>query len=444
MEYCVKKVSIHNLGCKVNSYEAESMEQLLVDAGYEIVAFDSDSIADIYIINTCSVTNIADRKSRQMLHKAKKQNPNAIVVAAGCYVNADVQKAAQDNAVDIVLGNNKKINIVEALEEYFKNHENNVNVVDMSKPQDYENLHIEKTTQHTRAYIKIQDGCNQFCSYCIIPYTRGRIRSRSIDDIYKEVCKVVESGVKEIVLTGIHLSSYGVENNTGTLLDVIVQLSDIEGLKRIRLSSLEPRIITDEFVSVISKISKVCPHFHLSLQSGCDTILKYMNRKYTTDEYYEKCCILRKYYCNPAITTDVIVGFPNETDENFAATKAFLKKVNFYEMHIFKFSRRKGTIADKMTGQIDEKVKTVRSNEFITLGSKMSNDYRQCFVGKEKKVLIEEFVCIDNKQYAVGYTDNYIKIHILNTSENILKVNDIVKVVLGHYDEKNGIMEAKI
>lgn len=444
MEYCVKKVSIHNLGCKVNSYEAESMEQLLVDAGYEMVAFDSNSIADIYIINTCSVTNIADRKSRQMLHKAKKQNPNAIVVAAGCYVNADVQKAAQDNAVDIVLGNNKKINIVEALEEYFKNHENNVNVVDMSKPQDYENLHIEKTTQHTRAYIKIQDGCNQFCSYCIIPYTRGRIRSRSIDDIYKEVCKVVESGVKEIVLTGIHLSSYGVENNTGTLLDVIVQLSDIEGLKRIRLSSLEPRIITDEFVSVISKISKVCPHFHLSLQSGCDTILKYMNRKYTTDEYYEKCCILRKYYCNPAITTDVIVGFPNETDENFAATKAFLKKVNFYEMHIFKFSRRKGTIADKMTGQIDEKVKTVRSNEFITLGSKMSNDYRQCFVGKEKKVLIEEFVCIDNKQYAVGYTDNYIKIHILNTSENILKVNDIVKVVLGPYDEKNGIMEAKI
>ncbi len=444
MEYCVKKVSIHNLGCKVNSYEAESMEQLLVDAGYEMVAFDSDSIADIYIINTCSVTNIADRKSRQMLHKAKKQNPNAIVVAAGCYVNADVKKAAQDNAVDIVLGNNKKINIVEALEEYFKNHENNVNVVDMSKPQDYENLHIEKTTQHTRAYIKIQDGCNQFCSYCIIPYTRGRIRSRSIDDIYKEVCKVVESGVKEIVLTGIHLSSYGVENNTGTLLDVIVQLSDIEGLKRIRLSSLEPRIITDEFVSVISKISKVCPHFHLSLQSGSDTILKYMNRKYTTDEYYEKCCILRKYYCNPAITTDVIVGFPNETDENFAATKAFLKKVNFYEMHIFKFSRRKGTIADKMTGQIDEKVKTVRSNEFITLGSKMSNDYRQCFVGKEKKVLIEEFVYIDNKQYAVGYTDNYIKIHILNTSENILKVNDIVKVVLGPYDEKNGIMEAKI
>ncbi len=423
MEYCVKKVSIHNLGCKVNSYEAESMEQLLVDAGYEMVAFDSDSIADIYIINTCSVTNIADRKSRQMLHKAKKQNPNAIVVAAGCYVNADVQKAAQDNAVDIVLGNNKKINIVEALEEYFKNHENNVNVVDMSKPQDYENLHIEKTTQHTRAYIKIQDGCNQFCSYCIIPYTRGRIRSRSIDDIYKEVCKVVESGVKEIVLTGIHLSSYGVENNTGTLLDVIVRLSDIEGLKRIRLSSLEPRIITDEFVSVISKISKVCPHFHLSLQSGCDTILKHMNRKYTTD---------------------VIVGFPNETDENFATTKAFLKKVNFYEMHIFKFSRRKGTIADKMTGQIDEKVKTVRSNELITLGSKMSNDYRQCFVGKEKKVLIEEFVCIDNKQYAVGYTDNYIKIHILNTSENILKVNDIIKVVLGPYDEKNGIMEAKI
>ncbi len=440
----MKKVSIHNLGCKVNSYEAESMEQLLIAAGYEMVAFDSDSIADIYIINTCSVTNIADRKSRQMLHKAKKKNPNAIVVAVGCYVNADVEKAVQDNAVDMVLGNNKKINIVEALEEYFKNHENNVNVVDMGKTQAYENLHIEKTTQHTRAYIKIQDGCNQFCSYCIIPYTRGRIRSRSMDNIYKEVCKVVESGVKEIVLTGIHLSSYGTENHTGTLLDVIVRLSEIEGLKRIRLGSLEPSIITDEFVSVLSKIPKVCPHFHLSLQSGCDVILKYMNRKYTTNEYYEKCCILRKYYCNPAITTDIIVGFPKETDENFAVTCAFLKKVNFYEMHIFKFSKRKGTIADKMEGQIDEKVKTIRSNELIDLGSKMSNDYCKYFVGQKKEVLIEEFVCIDNQQYAVGYTDNYIKVHIFIDSENILKVNDMVKVLLGHYNEENGVMEAKI
>lgn len=265
-----------------------------------------------------------------------------------------------------------------------------------------------------------------------------------MDNIYREVCKVVESGVKEIVLTGIHLSSYGVENHTGTLLDVIVRLSDIEGLKRIRLGSLEPSIITDEFVSVISKIPKVCPHFHLSLQSGCDTVLKYMNRKYTTDEYYEKCCILRKYYCNPAITTDVIVGFPKETDENFATTCAFLKKVNFYEMHIFKFSRRKGTIADKMEGQIDEKVKIRRSNELIELGSEMSNDYRKCFVGKEKEVLIEEFVCIDNKQYAVGYTDNYIKVHLFVGSENVLKVNDIVNVVLGAYNENNGMMEAEI
>lgn len=265
-----------------------------------------------------------------------------------------------------------------------------------------------------------------------------------MDNIYKEVCKVVESGVKEIVLTGIHLSSYGTENHTGTLLDVIVRLSEIEGLKRIRLGSLEPSIITDEFVSVLSKIPKVCPHFHLSLQSGCDVILKYMNRKYTTNEYYEKCCILRKYYCNPAITTDIIVGFPKETDENFAVTCAFLKKVNFYEMHIFKFSKRKGTIADKMEGQIDEKVKTIRSNELIDLGSKMSNDYCKYFVGQKKEVLIEEFVCIDNQQYAVGYTDNYIKVHIFIDSENILKVNDMVKVLLGHYNEENGVMEAKI
>jgi len=439
----VKKIAIHNLGCKVNSYEAAAMEQMLIQAGYEIVAFDGDIPADIYIINTCSVTNVADRKSRQMLHKAKKLNPNAIIVAAGCYVNANVDKAIEDCAVDIVLGNNRKHNIVEVLSSYFENEKHNKDVADMCIPQKYENLHIEKIADHTRAYIKIQDGCNQFCSYCIIPYTRGRIRSRSMQDIYSEVLNLVGNGVKEIVLTGIHLSSYGIDNNK-SLLEVIILLSGIEGLERIRLGSLEPRIITDEFVSEISKIDKVCPHFHLSLQSGCDTTLKRMNRKYTADEYFEKCCILRKYYENPAITTDVIVGFPNETEEEFLKTKDFIQKIGFYEMHIFKFSRRKGTVADQMTGQIDEKVKTVRSNILINLGHKMSDKYCLNFIGRQKKVLIEEFIDLDGEKYAVGYTDNYIRTYILCSNKKSIYVNDIVSAVLACYDAENCIMKAEI
>ena len=371
-----RTVAIHSLGCKVNSYEAESMEQLLKQAGYTIVPFDENITADIYIINTCSVTNIADRKSRQMLHKSKKINPDAIVVAAGCYVNADTKKAAEDNAVDIVLGNNCKINIVEALENYYKDKNNSEMVVDFKEKQEYEELKLDEVSTHTRAYIKIQDGCNQFCSYCIIPYTRGRIRSRDIDEIEEEVTKLVSKGFKEVVLTGIHLTSYGVDNNKGSLLEVIMRLDKIEGLQRIRLGSLEPRVITEEFAKTLSSSKKICPHFHLSLQSGCDTVLKRMNRKYTTQEYYDKCCILRKYFNNPAITTDVIVGFPQETEEEFEATKVFLEKVHFYEMHIFKYSRRKGTVADRMEGQVDEKIKTQRSAILLELENKMSKEYR--------------------------------------------------------------------
>ena len=377
-----RTVAIHSLGCKVNSYEAESMEQLLKQAGYTIVPFDENVTADIYIINTCSVTNIADRKSRQMLHKSKKINPDAIVVAAGCYVNADTKKAAEDNAVDIVLGNNCKINIVEALENYYKDKNNSEMVVDFKEKQEYEELKLDEVSTHTRAYIKIQDGCNQFCSYCIIPYTRGRIRSRDIDEIEEEVTKLVSKGFKEVVLTGIHLTSYGVDNNKGSLLEVIMRLDKIDGLQRIRLGSLEPRVITEEFAKTLSSSKKICPHFHLSLQSGCDTVLKRMNRKYTTQEYYDKCCILRKYFNNPAITTDVIVGFPQETEEEFEATKVFLEKVHFYEMHIFKYSRRKGTVADRMEGQVDEKVKTQRSAILLELENKMSKEYRQQHIGK--------------------------------------------------------------
>ncbi len=427
-----RTVAIHSLGCKVNSYEAESMEQLLKQAGYTIVPFDEDITADIYIINTCSVTNIADRKSRQMLHKSKKINPDAIVVAAGCYVNADTKKAAEDNAVDIVLGNNCKINIVEALENYYKDKNNSEMVVDFKEKQEYEELKLDEVSTHTRAYIKIQDGCNQFCSYCIIPYTRGRIRSRDIDEIEEEVTKLVSKGFKEVVLTGIHLTSYGVDNNKGSLLEVIMRLDKIDGLQRIRLGSLEPRVITEEFAKTLSSSKKICPHFHLSLQSGCDTVLKRMNRKYTTQEYYDKCCILRKYFNNPAITTDVIVGFPQETEEEFEATKVFLEKVHFYEMHIFKYSRRKGTVADRMEGQVDEKIKTQRSAILLELENKMSKEYRQQHIGKTEEVLIEEIVSENGKDYFMGFTPDYIRVKIAcdTALDNSEYINTIKKVYM--------------
>ncbi len=427
-----RTVAIHSLGCKVNSYEAESMEQLLKQAGYTIVPFDENITADIYIINTCSVTNIADRKSRQMLHKSKKINPDAIVVAAGCYVNADTKKAAEDNAVDIVLGNNCKINIVEALENYYKDKNNSEMVVDFKEKQEYEELKLDEVSTHTRAYIKIQDGCNQFCSYCIIPYTRGRIRSRDIDEIEEEVTKLVSKGFKEVVLTGIHLTSYGVDNNKGSLLEVIMRLDKIEGLQIIRLGSLEPRVITEEFAKTLSSSKKICPHFHLSLQSGCDTVLKRMNRKYTTQEYYDKCCILRKYFNNPAITTDVIVGFPQETEEEFEATKVFLEKVHFYEMHIFKYSRRKGTVADRMEGQVDEKVKTQRSAILLELENKMSKEYRQQHIGKTEEVLIEEIVSENGKDYFMGFTPDYIRVKIAcdTALDNSEYINTIKKVYM--------------
>lgn len=427
-----RTVAIHSLGCKVNSYEAESMEQLLKQAGYTIVPFDENITADIYIINTCSVTNIADRKSRQMLHKSKKINPAAIVVAAGCYVNADTKKAAEDNAVDIVLGNNCKINIVEALENYYKDKNNSEMVVDFKEKQEYEELKLDEVSTHTRAYIKIQDGCNQFCSYCIIPYTRGRIRSRDIDEIEEEVTKLVSKGFKEVVLTGIHLTSYGVDNNKGSLLEVIMRLDKIDGLQRIRLGSLEPRVITEEFAKTLSSSKKICPHFHLSLQSGCDTVLKRMNRKYTTQEYYDKCCILRKYFNNPAITTDVIVGFPQETEEEFEATKVFLEKVHFYEMHIFKYSRRKGTVADRMEGQVDEKVKTQRSAILLELENKMSKEYRQQHIGKTEEVLIEEIVSENGKDYFMGFTPDYIRVKIAcdTALDNSEYINTIKKVYM--------------
>ena len=400
---------MHNLGCKVNSYETEAMQQLLEEAGYEIVPFHEK--ADVYIINTCSVTNIADRKSRQMLHRAKKQNPEAVVVAAGCYVQAAAEELKADLAVDVIIGNNKKQDLVPILEEYFKDKSDSSHVIEINETHEYERLSIHKIADHTRAFLKVQDGCNQFCSYCIIPYTRGRVRSRRPEDVEEEVRTLAEKGYQEIVLTGIHLSSYGTDfkEEPQDLLELTKRLHQIPGVKRIRFGSLEPRLITEEFVRELSAMEKICPHFHLSLQSGCDATLKRMNRHYTCEDYLYRCGILRKYFRDPAITTDVIVGFPGETDEEFAETKKFLETVHFYEMHVFKYSRRAGTRADRMPDQVPEPVKTKRSAELLALEKEMSKAYRASFLGRETEVLMEEPVEIGGARYMVGHTKEYVK-----------------------------------
>ena len=406
----MRKAALHNLGCKVNSYETEAMQQLLEAAGYEIVDFEDQ--ADVYIINTCSVTNMADKKSRQMLHRAKAKNPDAVVVAAGCYVQAAGEKLKEDDAIDLVIGNNKKADLIPLLEECLAGKEVTGSIIDIGATHEYETLHIAKQADHTRAFIKVQDGCNQFCSYCIIPYTRGRVRSRRPEDVVSEVLELTSNGYQEIVLTGIHLSSYGVDFKEEHIdfLYLIKLLHEIEGVKRLRFGSLEPRVITEEFARELSKLDKICPHFHLSLQSGCDETLKRMNRHYTADEYYTGCEILRKYFKNPAITTDVIVGFAGETEEEFAATKEFLKKVNFYEMHVFKYSRRAGTRADKMPNQVPEPIKTKRSAELLALEAEMSRKYRESFLGQETEVLLEEPVTINGEQYMIGHTKEYVKV----------------------------------
>ena len=407
----MRTAALHNLGCKVNSYETEAMQQLLEEAGSEIVPFHEK--ADVYIINTCSVTNIADRKSRQMLHRAKKQNPDAVVVAAGCYVQAAAEELKADLAVDVIIGNNKKQDLVPILEEYFKDKSDSSHVIEISETHEYERLSIHKIADHTRAFLKIQDGCNQFCSYCIIPYTRGRVRSRRPDEVVAEVRELAAAGYQEVVLTGIHLSSYGVdfkeEEKKENLLSLIKQVHEVEGIRRIRLGSLEPRIITEEFAQALASMPKFCPHFHLSLQSGCDKTLKRMNRHYTTEEYAAGCEILRRYFDNPAITTDVIVGFPGETEEEFEETKAFLERIGFYEMHIFKYSRRAGTRADRMPDQIPEQVKSVRSEVLLKLEKQMSKAYRESFSGKKKTVLLEEKTEIGGRAYMIGHTMEYVK-----------------------------------
>lgn len=413
----MKKAALHNLGCKVNAYETEAMQHLLEEAGYEIVPFTQK--ADVYVINTCSVTNMADRKSRQMLHKAKKNNPDSIVVAAGCYVQTSEKEVLNDLSVDIVIGNDRKHDLVRLLEEYSLDSVNDT-VDDINDGKhDFEELFIDQTKEHTRAFIKVQDGCNQFCSYCIIPYARGRVRSRRFENVIAEVERLAANGFKEVVLTGIHLSSYGVDFEEATgLLELIQAVDAVKGIERIRLGSLEPKIVTEHFASELSKLDKICPHFHLSLQSGCDATLKRMNRKYTTKEYERGCELLRKYFVHPAITTDVIVGFPGETEEEFEQTKAYLEHIHFYEMHIFKYSKRKGTRAAVMPDQIDEQVKAARSEKLIALGHDMSKEFRKFYIGKNEEVLFEEKAVIGDKEYFVGYTKEYVKV-AKETAENL-------------------------
>ena len=436
----MKKAALHNLGCKVNAYETEAMQEMLEKAGYEIVPFREG--ADIYIINTCTVTNIADRKSRQMLHRARKMNPDAVVVAAGCYVQAQNTRENTDPCIDIVLGNNHKKDLIKVLEEYEAKkaaqkesadaaeksdiRKNIQDIEEIGQTKEYEKLHLTKPGEHTRAYIKVQDGCNQFCTYCIIPYVRGRVRSRTVEDVLDEVRTLAGNGYQEVVLTGIHLSSYGIDfDGNRHLLSLIQAVHQVEGIRRIRLGSLEPGIITDEFARALSELPKMCPHFHPSLQSGCDDTLKRMNRRYTSEEYYEKCCILRRYFDNPALTTDVIVGFPGETEEEFQKSRDFVDKVNFYETHIFKYSRREGTRAAAMENQVSEQEKARRSAVLIELGEKKRKAYEQSFLGKEVEVLVEEEAVIEGRPMQTGHTKEYIRIAF--EGDKSLK-NTIVKV----------------
>ena len=470
-----KNVALHNLGCKVNSYEMDVMQQKLQEKGFHVVPFDEK--ADIYIVNTCTVTNIADRKSRQMLHRARALNPEAVVVAVGCYVQTGGEQALLDESIDLAIGNNRKKDLVPILEAFLdrreekKQQEGNgekisavngtcaaktlehTTIVDVNAPCAYEEMTLEQPAEHTRAYIKIQDGCNQFCSYCIIPYARGRVRSRRAEDILHEIRGVVSRGCQEVVLTGIHISSYGIDfdeaawqqgrsecvlkeegrhdyRGSSKLIDLIEQIHGIPELKRIRIGSLEPRIITQENARRLAAMEKVCPHFHLSLQSGCDETLKRMNRHYTAGEYYESVQRLRAVYPHPAITTDVIVGFPGETEEEFAQCRAFLEQAGFYEMHIFKYSKRHGTRAAAMKDQVPEPVKTARSNQLLTMEREHSKAFRSCYIGEEAEVLFEEAKEQNGSIYWMGHTADYVRM-ALKSEENL--TNCLKKVRVGGF-----------
>ena len=427
----MKRAAFHNLGCKVNSYELDIMRQKMEESGYSIVPFEEE--ADVYVINTCTVTNIADRKSRQMIHKAKKRNPDAVVIAVGCYVETDPERVGTDSAIDLAIGNNNKARIAELLDEFLESIGESSRdrrtlggrtMTDLTHRPQYEDMQLEDPG-HTRAFVKIQDGCNQFCSYCIIPYARGRIRSRRPGEILKEIRTIAGKGIREVVLTGIHVSSYGLEWDARTdnvpfdplksgafLLDLMEEIRKIPGIERIRLSSLEPRIMTEEFVKGIADMPEVCPHFHLSLQSGCNATLRRMNRHYTAEEFMESVKLLRRYYEEPAITTDVIVGFPGESEAEFEETVKFLEEVNFYEMHVFKYSVRKGTVAAKLPVQIPDPVKGVRSDVLLEMTERQSKAYRNKFIGKSEELLLEEIIQTPAGACWRGHTKRYVEGYI--------------------------------
>lgn len=441
-----KKVAFHNLGCKVNSYELEFVQQRFTENAFRIVPFDQK--ADIYVVNTCTVTNIADRKSRQMLHRAKTLNPDAIVVAMGCYVETSKDEARKDLGIDVLIGNSDKGHAYEKIVEFLNNKDSNntedkhLLVNDINETKEYDEFKLSFTTEHTRVHVKIQDGCNQFCSYCAIPLARGRVRSRKIEDIVSEIEGLCKNNYKEFVLTGIHLSSYGMENyniemsnenpagyseyENAKLIDAIEAVAKIKGVKRIRLGSLEPRIITEDFLKRLVATGKICPHFHLSLQSGSDSVLKRMNRRYSTDEFLEKTKLIREYFIHAGITTDVIAGFPGETNEEFSETREYMNKVDFYEAHIFKYSRRRGTLADKMDNQLTDKEKSVRSEILIKDANERSRKFREYYIGKRAEVLFEEIIIIGGEDYLTGYTREYVKVALKSGDEKLInEIRDV-------------------
>lgn len=414
------RVGFLTLGCKVNSYETEKMKIKFEEQGHTVVAFEEK--ADVYIVNTCTVTNIADRKSRKMLHRAKRRNPNSLVVAAGCYVDSSDKKGEKDSSVDLFVTNAMKEDLVAFVVEAMK--ERNIVPMQVTEEEFEKEHHMTKEAmaqKHTRAYLKVQNGCNQYCTYCIIPYVRGPLSSKPVEDVVYEVEQLAKDGIQEVVLTGIHLSSYGVdltecknflELEGRMLLKLIQNVAKVDGIERIRLGSLEPRIITKNSLEELSQIPEVCPHFHLSLQSGCDQTLRRMNRHYSADEYEEGVKMIRAYFKHPAITTDIIVGFPQETEEEFEATCAFARRIAFAQIHVFKYSRRQGTMADAMTGQVDETIKNQRSEKLIGIEKELEKEYQKYFIGKKEEVLLEEVQLIEGREYVVGYNERYVRIAV--------------------------------
>ncbi|MDD6685451.1 MAG: tRNA (N(6)-L-threonylcarbamoyladenosine(37)-C(2))-methylthiotransferase MtaB [Lachnospiraceae bacterium] len=405
----LRKAALHNLGCKVNSYELEAMQQALENAGYRIVPFEPG--ADVYVINTCTVTNIADRKSRQMLHKARGMNPDAVVVAVGCYAQMRGKELEKDPAIDLIIGSDRKGDLVQELERYFAGGGRRTDTSEIRKDREIEKLETDRAEGHTRAFLKVQDGCNQFCSYCIIPYARGRVRSRKIADVVQETERLVASGVQEVVLTGIHLCSYGKDLGEGEDLSALIRaVHQVEGICRIRLGSLEPGSIDEAFVKNMAELPKVCPHFHLSLQSGCSRTLQRMNRKYTPEEFAQTCALLRRYFRHPAICTDIITGFPGETEEDFEECRSFVEKMHFFETHIFPYSRREGTRAAAFPDQIPEAVKKERGAVLRDLDRKRREEFLKYYCGMPMEVLFEETVTEGGRSWWLGHGKEYQKV----------------------------------